>query len=81
VDDADTTQLPSEAEVSPWYNAICALWDDGDLYRAVAARGREIAGVRYGEAASRITHVDYFTSLEPGHRAVPGVPGQGHVTR
>jgi hypothetical protein len=65
-----STTLPSEEEVQPWYDAVCALWDDAALYRAMAARGREIADERYTEAVSRKKHLDYFTSLEPGGRPI-----------
>ena len=65
-----TTRLPSEAEVEPWYDAICALWDDAVLYQAVASRARAIAEQRYSEAVSRRRHVDYFTSLIPGTRPI-----------
>ena len=65
-----TTKLPSEAEIEPWYDAVCALWDDPELYRAVAARAHQIAGARYGENVSRKKHVDYFTSLKPGGRPI-----------
>ena len=60
-----TTRLPSEADIQPWYDAICALWDDAVLYQAVAARARAIAEQRYSEVVSRSQHVDYFTSLMP----------------
>jgi glycosyltransferase involved in cell wall biosynthesis len=63
-----TTRVPSEQEVEPWYDAVCQLWDDADLYGSVAARAREIAEDRYSEAVSRKKHVDYFTSLRPGDR-------------
>jgi hypothetical protein len=59
-------QLPSEAEIEPWYDAVCALWDDAALYDAVATRARKIAEERYSEQVSRRQHVDYFTSLKPG---------------
>ncbi len=62
----DTTRLPSERDVQPWYDAVCALWDDLVLYDSVAARARELAGERYSEAVSRRKHVDYFESLKPG---------------
>jgi glycosyltransferase involved in cell wall biosynthesis len=65
-----TTKLPSEQEVEPWYEAVCALWDDPALYRSVADRGRQIAEERYSESASRKKHVDYFTSLKPGGRPI-----------
>jgi glycosyltransferase involved in cell wall biosynthesis len=58
------TRLPSEPEVEPWFEAVCALWDDGELYASVSTRGRMIADVRYSETVSRARHVDYFTSLE-----------------
>jgi len=61
-----TTKLPSEIEIEPWYEAVCALWDDPALYRTMAARARAIADDRYSEASSRSKHVDYFTSLKPG---------------
>ena len=61
-----TTRLPSEEEVEPWYQAVCALWDDAALYHSVAIRAREIGEQRYSEAVSRKKHVDYFTSLAPG---------------
>jgi glycosyltransferase involved in cell wall biosynthesis len=61
-----TMELPSEQEVEPWYAAVCALWDDPALYRAMAARARQIAQARYSEDVSRKKHVDYFVSLKPG---------------
>jgi len=64
-------KLPSEADVEPWYNAVCALWDDPALYQTISARARAIADARYSEEISRRKHVEYFTSLRPGHRPVP----------
>jgi glycosyltransferase involved in cell wall biosynthesis len=64
-------QLPREADVEPWFDAVCALWDDAALYQTVSTRARAIARARYSEEVSRKTHVDYFTSLTPGHRPVP----------
>jgi glycosyltransferase involved in cell wall biosynthesis len=62
----DTTRLPSEAEIEPWFHAVCELWDDSTLYQSVAARARAIAEERYSELVSRQKHVHYFTSLTPG---------------
>ena len=62
----NTARLPSEEEIEPWYDAVCALWDDDALYQAVGARAREIARERYHEEVSRKRHVDYFTSLTAG---------------
>jgi glycosyltransferase involved in cell wall biosynthesis len=62
----DTNRLPSEAEIEPWFAAICALWDDAAAYDTIAARARAIAAERYAEDLSRRRHVAYFTSLRPG---------------
>ena len=67
---SQTTRLPSEQELEPWYEAVCSLWDDEALYRAMAARARQIADERYGEEVSRKRHVDYFTSLKSGGRPI-----------
>jgi glycosyltransferase involved in cell wall biosynthesis len=61
----DTTRLPSEEDIEPWFRAVCDLWDDSTLYQSVAARARAIAEERYSEAVSRHKHVHYFTSLTP----------------
>jgi glycosyltransferase involved in cell wall biosynthesis len=66
-----STRLPSEKEVEPWYQAVCALWDDAALYHSIAARAREIADERYSETVSRDVHVRYFTSLTPGRSPLP----------
>jgi glycosyltransferase involved in cell wall biosynthesis len=65
-----STRVPSEQEVEPWYDAVCALWDDHTLYRTVASRARQIADERYSEAVSRARHLEYFTSLKPGGRPI-----------
>ena len=69
------TRIPSEYEIEPWFGAVCALWDDADLYERVSARGRTIANVRYSEKVSRAKHLEYFTSLEP-----LGTPFQSHAS-
>ena len=70
-----TTKLPSEADVEPWYEAVCAMWDDAALYGAVAARGRALAEERYSERVSRRKHVEYFTSLTPDGRVLANSGG------
>jgi len=70
-----TTRLPSEQEIEPWFDAVCALWDDPALYRSVAARARQLAEERYSEEISRRKHVDYFTSLRPGVGPITRTPG------
>jgi glycosyltransferase involved in cell wall biosynthesis len=69
---ADTRRVPAEQDVEPWFDAVCALWDDRALYHAVATRAHEIAQTRYSEAVSRRKHVDYFTSLGPGGNPIAG---------
>lgn len=66
---ANTTQLPSVADVEPWVDAICTLWDDPVLYRQLAGYARRIAVERYSESVSRARHLDYFTSI--GRRTHP----------
>ena len=71
----DTRDLPSEREIEPWYDAVSALWDDAQLYAAMAARARRIAEERYSEAVSRQKHVEYFTKLRSGEHPVPAAHG------
>lgn len=59
----ESTRVPSEADVQPWFDAVCELWDDPALYERVASRARQIAEARYGEGVARRRHVAYFTSL------------------
>jgi glycosyltransferase involved in cell wall biosynthesis len=72
----ETTALPSEREIEPWYEAVCTLWDDRPLYESAARRAHLIADDRYSERVSRITHVDYFTSLKPGGRVIAEPAGR-----
>lgn len=67
----DTRRLPDERDLEPWYEAVCALWDDAALYGAMAARARAIAAERYSEAVSRKKHLDYFGSLTVDGRPLP----------
>jgi glycosyltransferase involved in cell wall biosynthesis len=76
-----TMRLPSEAEVEPWYDAVCALWDDPALYRSVAMRARQIAQERYSEEVSRRQHIDYFTSLRRGGRPIAQHAERDPMTR
>jgi glycosyltransferase involved in cell wall biosynthesis len=70
-----TTGLPSEREVEPWFDAVCALWDSPAHYDAVAAQARRIAVERYSEQSSRRKHVDYFSSLKAGGCPIEGRTG------
>jgi hypothetical protein len=53
-----------EQDVEPWFEAVCALWDDAALYESIGARARQIAEARYAERVSRAQHLDCFTSLQ-----------------
>jgi hypothetical protein len=77
----ESTRVPGEAEVEPWYAAVCRLWDDPAHYRAVAERARQIADERYSEAVSRRRHVAYFTSLAPGGRPIAEPAGNTPLKR
>jgi hypothetical protein len=63
---ADSQRLPDEREVTPWYEAVCELWDNHDAYTAMSESARRIATSRYSEAVSRERHITYFTGLEAG---------------
>jgi glycosyltransferase involved in cell wall biosynthesis len=76
---AEGTQLPAEQEVQPWYDAVCALWDDPSLYAAVSSRAAALAQQRYAEDVSCKLHVDYFTSLEPGGRPLGNASSRSGV--
>jgi glycosyltransferase involved in cell wall biosynthesis len=69
----ETTRLPTEAELEPWYEALCRVWDDAALYESIAARARHLAEERYSEPVSRAKHVGYFTSLKPGGQPLPSI--------
>jgi glycosyltransferase involved in cell wall biosynthesis len=67
-------QLPDESEVEPWFDAVCALWDDAALYRSMAARASAIARARYSEDVSRRLHVEYFTTRDRSARPIDSPP-------
>ena len=61
----ESRELPSEAEIQPWLDAICDLWDHDDRYEAASARARATAARRYDEAVMRARYRAYFESLGP----------------
>ena len=61
-----TTRLPTELEVEPWYEAVTSLWDDAALYRAMSARARQIADESVTTNVCLEKALDYFASLKPG---------------
>jgi glycosyltransferase involved in cell wall biosynthesis len=61
------TNLPTEDEVQPWFNAICELWDDEHAYAEASAVARATADRWYSESTMRRRYLDYFESLRPGN--------------
>jgi glycosyltransferase involved in cell wall biosynthesis len=70
---SETARVPDDDEVAPWFDAVCALWDDANLYRSLAARARRLGEMYYGEARSRAQHLEFFTSVTSSHRST-GLP-------
>ena len=67
----DTARLPSEADMQPWFDAICRLWDDPQAYSAAAQRAREVGERLYDEATLRRRYLDYLEGLRPGGNPLP----------
>ena len=67
-----TTRLPSEQEIEPWYEAVCALWDDAALYQSVASesasnRRRALQRRRVAQAACGLLHVTQSQAAARSH--------------
>lgn len=60
------TELPTVEEAQPWFDAVCALWDDDRAYTAACELARKTAARWYDEAVMRRTYVNYLQSLERG---------------
>jgi glycosyltransferase involved in cell wall biosynthesis len=61
----ESRELPTEDEVRPWFDAVCALWDDPDRYQAASRRARAEAEERFSESVMRRRYCEYFESLGP----------------
>ena len=61
-----TTNLPSAEETTPWFEAVCELWDDRDAYGRAADLARTTAHQWYSEPLMRRRYLDYFGSLARG---------------
>jgi glycosyltransferase involved in cell wall biosynthesis len=59
-----STELPSEKEVRPWFDAVCELWDDAEAYAQASAFARTTAERLYSESTLRQRYMDYFSTLE-----------------
>jgi glycosyltransferase involved in cell wall biosynthesis len=64
--DRHARRLVSEDEARPWFDAVCALWDDPEAYARLARRGREIAAERYGEPVLRKAYLDAVAGVRTG---------------
>jgi glycosyltransferase involved in cell wall biosynthesis len=58
-----TDRPPAEESVQPWFDVVCRLWDDADLYADASERARRLAHERYREQVSKANHLAYFESL------------------
>jgi glycosyltransferase involved in cell wall biosynthesis len=61
-----TSELPTEAETKPWFEAVCELWDDERVYRQASEVARQVADRCYSEPVLRRRYLDYFASITPG---------------
>jgi len=61
-----TTQLPTAEEASPWFDAICELWDDQEAYRRASETARAAGVRRYSESVMHRRYMEYFASIEAG---------------
>lgn len=62
-------QLPSEAEIKPWFDAVTLLWDNKAVYREASSRAQGAARRLYDEDTLRRRYIEYFTGL-PSHSAL-----------
>jgi glycosyltransferase involved in cell wall biosynthesis len=74
--DETSTMLPSVAEVRPWLDAVCNLWDDRDAYDHASKLARQVAVRLYSEDVMRQRYLAYFASLGAGGQLfeAPGSP-------
>jgi glycosyltransferase involved in cell wall biosynthesis len=61
---ADSLALPTREETEPWFQAVCALWDDPDRYGTASRRARAEAESRFAETTMRQRYLEYFQTLE-----------------
>lgn len=60
----DARDLPSVEEARPWFDVVCALWDDPERYRIASGRARAEAASRFDESVMRRRYLDYFESVQ-----------------
>lgn len=62
----ESRSIPTEADVEPWYEAVCRLWDDVEWYASVAHRSLTTAGSRYGATVQTPLYQAFFRSVVEG---------------
>ena len=67
-------ELPSVADVEPWFEAVCGLWDDPGRYGDASANARAFAEQHYGETLMRQRYAEYFQGLGRGGDLFDGQP-------
>ena len=70
----DTTELPREDEIRPWFVTVCGLWDDPGRYAKASRRARAEAEARFAEPVMRRRYCDYFEALGPGGDLFDSLP-------
>ena len=70
----DTTELPREDEIRPWFETVCGLWDDPGRYAEASRRARAEAEARFAEPVMRRRYCDYFEALGPGGDLFDSLP-------
>jgi phenylacetate-CoA ligase len=78
-----TLRLPSEAEATPWYDAVCELWDDQAAYDRASLLARQTADRVYSEPVLKARYLDWFAGLRRGRKlfAAPDEPVSRPVDR
>lgn len=55
-----STKIPDEQEVEPWFKAVCDLWDDEERYNSLSRKGRQEALRLYSEDALKSIYLEFF---------------------
>jgi glycosyltransferase involved in cell wall biosynthesis len=61
-----SSELPTVAEMEPWFDAVCELWDEPRQYAEASRLARETGARLYSEPVLRHRYINYFTSLSTG---------------
>ena len=58
-------QLPSEAEIRPWFDAVLRLWDDPEHHAAMVRAAHDVAERCYAPEVIRRAYDSYFSDPGP----------------